>query len=58
MFIRAADYLILNAMIRSLVAANQFDESVERLILQFTLSAQINGEDFKEREERRKGRLR
>src|SRR5579871_6323374 len=32
MFMRAADYLILNAMIRSLVGANQFDESIERLI--------------------------
>jgi hypothetical protein len=56
--IRAVDYAIINAMLRSFTAANQFDESAERVILNFTLSAQITGEDFREREERRNRRSR
>jgi hypothetical protein len=56
--IRAVDYVIIVAMLRSLTAANQFDESAERVILNFTLSAQITGEDFREREERRNHRSR
>jgi hypothetical protein len=45
-------------MLRSLIAADQLDESAERVILNFTLSAQITGEDFREREERRSRRSR
>jgi hypothetical protein len=56
--IRAVDYAIINAMLRSLIAADQLDESAERVILNFTLSAQITGEDFREREERRSRRSR
>ncbi len=56
--IRAVDYVIIIAMLRSLTAANQFDESAERVILNFTLSAQITGEAFREREERRNRRPR
>jgi hypothetical protein len=56
--IRAVDYAIINAMLRSLTTANQFDESAQRVILNFTLSAQITGEDLREREERRNRRSR
>jgi hypothetical protein len=49
----AVDYLILNVMLRSLIAANQFDESAQRVILDFTLSAEISREDSQKREERR-----
>lgn len=53
MDIRAVDYVVLNAMLRSLKTANQYDEPVERMILNFALSAQIFGEDFRKREGRR-----
>ena len=56
--IRAVDYAIINAILRALTAANQFDESAQRVVLNFTLSAQITGEDFREREEHRNPRLR
>jgi hypothetical protein len=49
----AVDYLILNVMLRSLIAANQFDESAQLVILNFTLSAEINRDDSQQREERR-----
>jgi hypothetical protein len=49
----AVDYLILNVMLRSLIAANQFDESAQLVVLDFTLSAEINREDSQKREERR-----
>jgi hypothetical protein len=49
----AVDYLILNVMLRSLIAANQLDESAQLVILDFTLSAEINREDSQKREERR-----
>ena len=49
----AVDYLILNVMLRSLIAANQFDESAQLVILDFTLSAEISREDSQKREERR-----
>ena len=52
----AVDYLILNVMMRSLIAANQFDEPAQRVILAFTLSAEINRKDFRGREERRNRR--
>jgi hypothetical protein len=48
----AVDYLILNVMLRSLIAANQFDESAQLVILDFTLSAEISREDSQKREER------
>ncbi len=48
----AVDYLILNVMMRSLIAANQFDESAQLVILDFTLSAEINREDSQKREGR------
>jgi hypothetical protein len=54
----AVDYLILNTMVRSLIAANAFDESAKLLILAFTLSAEINREDLQKREERRHRRSR
>jgi hypothetical protein len=53
MDIRAVDYAVLNAIPRSLKTANQYDESAERMILNFALSAQIFGEDFRKREGRR-----
>ena len=54
----AVDYLILNVMMRSLIAANQFDESAQLVILNFTLSAELNREDSQGREERRHRRSR
>jgi hypothetical protein len=39
-------------MLRSLIAANQFDESAQLVILDFTLSAEISREDSQKREER------
>jgi hypothetical protein len=54
----AVDYLILNVMMRSLIAANQFDESAQLVISNFTLSAEINREDFQKRAERRNRRAR
>jgi hypothetical protein len=43
--IRAVDYGLLNAMLRSLIGANEFGEEAQRVMLNFTLSAQILGED-------------
>ena len=53
--IRAVDYGLLNAMLRALIGANEFGEEAERVMLNFTLSAQILGEDARIRE-RRKGK--
>lgn len=46
----AVDYLILNVMMRSFIAANALDEAAQLLLLRFTLSAEINREDFQKRE--------
>ncbi len=54
----AVDYLILNVMMRSLIAANEFDESAKFLILEFTLSAEINRDDYLEHVARRNRRSR
>ena len=54
----AVDYLILNVMMRSLIAANALDESAKVLLLEFTLSAEVNREEFQKREERRRARSR
>lgn len=48
----AVDDLILNVMMRSLITANEFDESAQALMLEFTLSAEINRDDFQQRHER------
>jgi hypothetical protein len=42
--IRAVDYVLLNAMARSLQAAKAYDESAQRLMMDFTLSAGLRGE--------------
>lgn len=42
--IRAVDYALLNAMARSLQAAEEYDESAQRLMMDFTLSAGLRGE--------------
>jgi len=42
--IRAVDYVLLNAMARSLQAAKEYDESGQRLMMDFTLSAGLRGE--------------
>jgi hypothetical protein len=54
----AVDYLILNVMMRSLIAANEFDESAQALMLEFTLSAEINRDDFQQRHDRQRHRSR
>ena len=54
----AVDYLILNVMERSLIAAGQLDEPAKFLILEFTLSAEILRERSQRREERRHRRSR
>jgi hypothetical protein len=54
----AVDYLILNVMMRSLIAANALDESAKVLLLGFTLSAEISREDYQKRAERRHARSR
>lgn len=51
--IRAVDYALLNAMLKALIGADQFDEAAERVMLNFTLSAQILGEDARTQEERK-----
>ena len=42
--IRAVDYAILAAMVNSLIGANHYTEEAERVMLNFTLSAEIVGE--------------
>lgn len=42
--IRAVDYALLNAMAGSLQAAKEYDESAQRLMMDFTLSAGLLGE--------------
>ena len=54
----AVDYLILNVMLRSLIAANEFDDSAQALMLEFTLSAEINRDDFQQRHDRQRHRSR
>ncbi len=49
----AVDYLILNVMMRSFIAANALDESAKLLLLKFTLSAEVNREELQKRLERR-----
>ena len=49
----AVDYLILNVMMRSLIAASEFDEAAKSLILEFTLSAETNRDDLQKRDGRR-----
>ena len=49
MDLRAADYLVLVAMIRSLQAADEYGEDSERLMLDFTLSSQFVGEAARKR---------
>ena len=56
--LRAVDYVIINALLRSLIAANELDEPVQMVILDLALSSQINGEAFRRREERRHRRSR
>jgi hypothetical protein len=41
---RAADYLFLNALAKSLIQSDQYGPSAERLVLSFALSAAIAGE--------------
>jgi len=47
--IRAGDYALLNAMLRALINANEFDEEAERVMLNFALSAEILGDDDRTR---------
>jgi hypothetical protein len=54
----AVDYLILNVMMRSLIAANALDDSAKVLLLRFTLSAEVSRGDFQKRDERRHTRSR
>ncbi len=51
--IRAVDYGLLNAMLKALIGANEYGDAAERVMLNFTLSAQILGEDARTREERK-----
>jgi hypothetical protein len=46
--IRAVDYVLLNAMASSLQAAKEYDESGQRLMMDFTLSAGLRGERAKQ----------
>jgi hypothetical protein len=50
----AVDYLIINLMLRNLLAGNQLDESAQYLILEFTLSAQLARDNYLKRAERRR----
>lgn len=54
----AVDYLIINLMLRSLLADNQLDESAQYLILEFTLSAQLARDSYVKRAERHQSRTR
>jgi len=49
----AVDYLIINVMLRSLLAGNQLEESAQYLILEFTLSAQLARDNYLKRAQRR-----
>jgi hypothetical protein len=42
--IRAVDYLVVNAVVRSLIEAGEYGAEGERLFLYFTLSAALQGE--------------
>jgi fumarate hydratase class II len=54
----AVDYLLLNVIMRSLIAANEFDEPAKFLILEFTLSAEINRDHYFQKREQRRHRSR
>ena len=54
----AVDYLIINVMLRSLLAASQLDESAQYLILEFTLSAQLARDNYLKGAQRRQRRSR
>jgi len=41
---RAVDYALLNALLKSLIDARQYDQEAERVALEFALSAQLQGE--------------
>jgi hypothetical protein len=45
--IRAVDYLVLDALATKLLAAKQYDASAERLMMDFSLSAGLRGEQAK-----------
>jgi hypothetical protein len=45
--IRAVDYLVLDALATRLLAAKQYDASAERLMMDFSLSAGLRGEQAK-----------
>lgn len=51
--LRAVDYALLNAMLKSLMGAHEYDEEAQRVMLNFTLSAQILGESARLREQKR-----
>jgi hypothetical protein len=51
--IRAGDYAVLNVLLKSLKEAKQYDEATERVLQNFTLSAQILGESARKRGARR-----
>ena len=52
MDLRAVDDGLLLVLLRGFKGANEYDDAAERVVLNFSLSAQIVGEDF------RKGRTR
>jgi hypothetical protein len=58
MDLRALDYGILLVMLKGLTSAGAFNEDAERMLLHFTLSAQILGEDIRLRETARDKRRR
>lgn len=44
---RAADYLFLNALMTSLIAANEYDDTAYRIVLEFIVSSAQSGEERK-----------
>jgi hypothetical protein len=54
MDLRAVDYGILVTMLKSLIAAGEFNEPAQRLVLNFALSAQILGEDYRLKQSKQK----
>jgi hypothetical protein len=47
--IRAVDYAVLNAMARGLIAAKAYEASAQRLMMDFTLSSALLGEQARKR---------
>jgi hypothetical protein len=45
--IRAVDYGVLLVLLQSLMSAGEYNDAAERVVLNFTLSAQFFGEDFR-----------